>query len=207
MGWTGSACDWDCGPGGEVQGDGSCRTVLVAIEDAFVCSNDWAAQNHGFDDFTLRAIGQQNDFTGNQIGRAFYKLDIGVLPPGIGITEAWFHVKEYDNFAGFPTTVQLRPAPSTWMEGSVTWNNQPAVPGTVLGTANVGCCGQAHQIEVTGAIQTALDDGLTEVSFQMRSDDETVIGGVRWFFREGDGVNLGGIVGVPPRLEVFYTVP
>lgn len=206
-GWTGSACDWDCGPGGEVQDDGSCYSVLVAVEDAFVCSDDWAAMNYGSNPYTPRAVGQQNDFTGNQIGRAFYKFDLGLLPAGIVVTEGRFYVKQYDNFAGFPTTVQLRAAPSTWMEGTLLWNNQPMVAGVGLGTANVGCCGQEHRIEVTGAVQTALSNGDDQLSFQLRSIDETVIGGVRWFFREGDGVNLGMITGAPPALELAYTVP
>jgi hypothetical protein len=206
-GWTGSACDWDCGPGGELQGDGSCHSFLIAVEDAFVCSDDWAALNFGFDDYTPRAVGQQNAFTGNQIGRAFYKFDLSVLPAGIGLTGGQFYVKQYDNFAGFPTTVQLRSSPSTWAEGNITWNNQPAVPGVGLGTADVGCCGQEHWIDVTDAVQTALDNAEDEVSFQLRGDDEAMIGGVRWFFREGDGVNLNGIIGAPPALELVYTVP
>jgi hypothetical protein len=32
-----------------------------------------------------------------------------------------------------------------------------------------------------------------------------VADGVRWFMREGEGVNINGIIGVPPMLIVHWT--
>lgn len=206
-GWAGDACDaLDCGPGGAPDGGGGCTTPLVAIEDAQVVSDEFADNNYGDDSFTLFGVGQQNDFTGNQVARALLKFDLAVLPATAVVDTASLEIKEYDNFAGFPMTLAAKAATNDWAEIAVTWNSQPEVSATTLDTAVVGCCGESHVLDVTSAVLESIDAAETETTIELQSDDEGVIGGVRWFMREGDGVMLGGITGEPPTLVVHWTV-
>lgn len=206
-GWAGDACEaLDCGPGGSPDGDDACTTPLVAVEDAQIVSEEFAANNYGSDDFTIFAVGQQNDFTGNQIGRALLKFDLSALPEGAVVDSASLQIKQYDNFAGFPMTLAARAATSDWAELSVTWNSQPEISALTLDTTLVGCCGEAHDLDVTSAVLESIDADETEATIALQSDNEVVIGGVRWFMREGDGVMLGGITGVAPTLVVHWTL-
>jgi hypothetical protein len=207
-GYTGDACDvLDCGPEGTLEADGTCSTPLPATGDAQVVSHEYAADNFGDATHTPYAVGQQNDYTGNQIGRALLKFDLTALPPGAAIDAVTLRIKEYDNFAGFPMTLAVRPAESDWDEDTVTWDTQPDIVALVLDTSDVGCCGEEHELTVTSAVELALANDLPEITFALASNDETEVGGVRWFMREGHGVEINGIVGVAPHLVVRWSLP
>lgn len=203
-GFAGESCDeFDCGPDGTFE-EGGCATPLTAIADVQVVSGEFAMDNFGTGQFTPFGVGLQNDFTGGQIGRALVKFDLSALPPGLAIDSARIVFKEFDNYTGFPTTVALVQAESDWDESTVTWDTQPAFVDVALATADVGCCGEVHEFDVSTVVLGALDDGVAEVSFELQADDETVIEGVRWFMREGAGVNINGIIGAPPQLVVRW---
>lgn len=206
-GWTGSACDFDCGPNGTLHQDGTCSTPVPAIADAFVCSDDWADQNYGSDQHSLRAVGRQNEYTGEQIGRAYYKFDLSALPEGVDVETATLRLKLYDNFAGFPMEVQLRPTGTQWQENAITWKSQPALLPMILGTTEVTCCGDAHDFDVAQPVEVALTQNNGIVGFVLASADENTIGGLRWWFREGHGVEINGIMGQAPVLLLDYSVP
>ena len=204
-GWLGDACDeLDCGPGGTFV-DGGCSTPLVTVEDAQVVSGDVATTNFGSDEFTPFGVGLQNDETGNQIGRALIKFDLSDVPAGAIVDGATLQVKEFDNFAGFPMTLVAKAADSAWDEGDVTWDTQPPFDDETLDSADVGCCGEVHDLDVTSTVLAAIDEGLVEVTFELQSEDESVVNGVRWWMREGEGVNINGIIGAPPMLLVHWT--
>jgi hypothetical protein len=129
------------------------------------------------------------------------------LPPSAVVDSAVLHIAEYDNFAGFPMTIVAKGAGSNWDEGTVTFDSQPNVAPFVFDSAVVGCCGEAHELEVTMVIVAALEGMLTEATIELQSEDETVVGGVRWWMREGDGVDMNGIVGAAPQLVVHWSMP
>lgn len=200
-GWTGSDCAHDCGDG-MLNDDGTCSVLLEAVEDAYICSDDLADTNMGTDARTTRAVGQQNDFTGNQIGRALFKFDLSPLPADSTVEASVVRLRQWDNFAGFPMDTRLSEAPTDWVETTVTWNDQPTA-GASLGAQEIGCCGEDYDWDVGASVATAFDDGGTEVAFQLASDDEGTVGGLRWWMREGDGMDGGRA----PRLLVRYAVP
>ena len=202
-GSSGSTIDCE----GEVEPDGSCTTTLVAVEDAQVVSGEYSMDNFGTEEFTPFAVGLQNDFTGNQIGRAVIKFDLSTIPSDAVVATATLQVKEFDNFAGFPMTLAVKGAQSDWDEGTVTWDTQPEVARPTLDTSDVGCCGEPHELDVTSAVVAAFEAAETETTLELQSDDEATIAGVRWFMREGDGVNINGIIGVPPQLVVNWASP
>jgi hypothetical protein len=204
-GWLGETCDEiDCGPGGTFE-DGGCSTPLVAVEDAQVVSGDVSAMNFGSEEFTPYGVGLQSEITGGQIGRALIKFDLNDVPADAVVDGATLRVKEFDNFTAFPMTLVVKAADSVWGEGDVTWDTQPAFDDTTLDSSDVGCCGEVHDLDVTATVLAALDDAEIEVTFELQSDDETVADGVRWFMREGEGVNINGIIGEPPLLIVHWT--
>lgn len=200
-GWTGGLCDHDCG-NGMVNLDGTCSVLLEASEDAFVCSDDLADTNMGTDERTSRGVGQQNDFTGNQIGRLLFKFELSSVPEGAVVEASGVRLRQWDNFAGFPMDARLAEVPADWVETTVTWNNQPTA-GPSLGAQEIGCCGDDYDWDVGPTVATAIDSGETEVAYQLASDDEGTVGGLRWWMREGDGMDGGRA----PRLLIRYAVP
>jgi hypothetical protein len=181
----------------------------VAVADAFISSGDWANTN---DDgsallgFGLRAVGQQNAFTGNQIGRQLYRFQVPAVVAAGDVLAATLRLKVYDNFAGFPHDTAVCGLADGWNESTVTWNTQPATNSGELDNVSAYCCGNSYGYDVTGYVinqLTALDH---TISFQQRGQDENIIGGVRWFLKEGHGINYGGIVGEAPQL-ILTLVP
>jgi len=175
---------------------------LVAEADAFVCSDDWAGQNHGTESYSPRAVGQQNDFTGNQVGRQVYRFAAPGAWSGAVVASATLRLMVYDNYAGFPLDMSILGYPDGWSETGITWQNAPLASAGALDTVTVGCCGKAWEFDVTDYVNAQLAAGDTNFSFELRSDDEASIGGVRWWQREGDGVTINMITGEAPALTL-----
>jgi hypothetical protein len=174
--------------------------TLTAEADAFVCDGDVAGQNFGGSIFSDRAVGKQNAFTGLQVGRQLYRFN---LPGGLGtIVSATLRVKVYDNFAGFPHATAVYGCDDAWGEMTVTWNTQPAVDSGELGSVLATCCGNVYTYDVTAYVQAQITAAQTQVSFQQRGQNETVVGGVRWWQREGDGISQNLITGEAPQLLI-----
>lgn len=182
--------------------------TVKSVADAFICSGDLANDNHGAPSFgySLRAVGQQNAFTGNQIGRQLYQFE---LPSGLDaadILSATLKLMTFDNYAGYPADTAVYGLTDSWAETTVTWNTQPATDSGELDNVSAGCCGLDYDYDVTAYVQSQVSGGDTTISFQQRGQDESVVGGVRWIQREGDGMSISSYTGVAPRL-VITTVP
>lgn len=206
-GWLGERCELDCSSGTPHK-DGSCTVRLVAVADAFVCSDDWADKPKGTETFTPRAVGRQNKFTGEQIGRAIYAFALPAAPEGATVTGGTLTLRMADNFAGFPTAVEVRPLDPRFDEKTVTWSTQPTALDAVLDTAQVDkCCFDTFDFDVSAAVQTFWKDGRAAMGLQLRSTDEKTIGGVRWMMRESEGETklFGDNEGFPPTLEFTVT--
>jgi len=173
---------------------------LTAQADAFVCSDDWANNNYGTDQFSPRAVGQQNNVTGNQIGRQLYQFAASSAWSGVTVVSATLRLKLFDNYAGFPMDVQVLGTQDAWTETGVTWNSQPPLETVAFGTQTVTCCGGVYEFDVTTYVNAQLAGGDVTLSFVLRSADETTIGGLRWWQREGDGVTINTVTGEAPRL-------
>lgn len=179
--------------------------TLTATADAFVCSDDWAGNNYGAFQYSPRAVGRQNAFTGEQIGRQLYQF---TLPGGLGpVASAQLRLKIYDNFAGFPVNTAVAGCADGWDESAVTWNTQPAAETGELAFVSTSCCGIVYLYDVTAYVQAQVLANESLISFVQRGQDETTIGGVRWFQREGDGVTIGNITGEAPQLIIDAAVP
>ncbi len=189
-----------------------CFAVTVILEptdDAFISSGDMANVNSddgfaglGFGD---RAVGQQNAFTGNQIGRQLYKFDV---PNTVsGITSAVLRLKVYDNFAGFPHQTAMFGADDGWVETTVTWNTQPAADSTELDSVNATCCGGLYDYDVTSYVQSQVSGSDLTMSFSQRGQNEAVVGGLRWWLKEGDGATINLMTGESPKLILHAAVP
>jgi hypothetical protein len=183
---------------------------ITASEDSFICSDDYAERNFGNEEFTLRAVGRQNSYTGLQIGRSLYKFQI---PSDIiSVQDAVLRLKIGDNFAGFPMTVGVCGVTNNWSEYSVTWNNQPTTNSAVLDTAYVTQISSKNvavimEFNVTDYISQQIANEDFTSSFILKSTNENVVGGVRWFLRESEGkYYFGTIPGMAPEL-VLEAIP
>jgi hypothetical protein len=191
---------------------GSITVLAFAEADASVVSDEFADSSlsflDGFFGFSSFAVGQQNAFTGNQIGRLLYSFD--VFSPyylSFGpIIEATVELKVFDNFAGSPYETALYGIDDGWKEGSVTWNSQPSTNSGELDSVLASCCGNAYSYDVTSYVQSQVADGDLIYSFQQRGQDESIVGGVRWFQRESAGSVVGNISGMHPFLRIVQQV-
>ncbi len=71
----------------------------------------------------------------------------------------------------------------------------------------MACCYQEYRFDVTQAVRTAIRNRRTTVGVRLSSTDEAAIGGIRWLFRESDGVSFGSGDGIAPRIEVITALP
>ena len=115
-------------------------------------------------------------------------------------------LKVYDNFAGSPHDTAVYGLTDSWNESTVTWNTQPTTDSGELDNVSASCCGNSYDYDVTSYVLSQLTAVDYTISFQQRGQDENVLGGVRWFQKEGDGVNFNGIIGEAPLL-VLTLVP
>ncbi len=175
--------------------------TIMCEADAFICSDDWATFNYGSRDYSPRAVGHQNQYTGEQIGRQLYRFEIPAYITEVSSGQVI--IKQFDNFAGFPVYTSLRGLTDDWQEMSVTWNNQPVTDSDILDTVYAGCCGIIYTYEITAYVQSQLAVGDHTICLQQRKLDETTIGGVRWFMRESEGQLHGIIYGECPELHLL----
>jgi len=176
--------------------------VLSVSQDAFICNDDYADMNLGSDDYTIRAVGKQNAYTGHQVGRSLYKFE---LPTDLSrVSEAYLLVQVMDNFAGFPTRTVVRGAGDDWSEDRVTWNTQPSSTTGILDSVNASCCDNAYIFDVTSFVQDRVNQGADTLSFIQSSDDEGQVGGLRWWHREGHETKINFLKGSEPRLSVQF---
>ncbi len=190
----------------------NCQAVpvtLEAIEDSFISSDDWANLNFGAgvpgSGYSNRAVGKQNAHTGLQIGRQLYKFNLPPTAPG-NVLSAALRLKVNDNFAGSPYPTAVYGLNDSWSEFVVTWNTQPAVDSGELDVVNATCCGIVYNYDVTSYVQSQANSNDLIASFIQRGQDESVIGGLRWWQREGDGITENLITGESPKL-ILNLVP
>jgi len=179
------------------------QIILECVADAFICNDDWADRNFGnpSSGFSPRAVGRQNEYTGQQIGRQLYRFEV---PDWVSsATSAELHIKVFDNFAGFPAETSVFGLSDDWQEMAVTWNTQPPHDSDLLDTVNAYCCGIVYVYDVTGYVQEQLGGGDMTICFIQRAPDESIIGGLRWFQRESDGHWVGDIQGESPKLYIY----
>ena len=179
--------------------------------DAFIASEQFADSNFGQGvvpfGFSPLAVGQQNAFTGNQIGRQLYSFDVPGAYTHFGpVISATLALKVFDNFAGSPYPTAVYGLSDAWNEATVTWNTQPPVDSLEIDSVLASCCGNVYQYDVTSYIQNQVNAGDSLFSFQQRGKDETVVGGLRWFEREGNGQVINGIAEAAPELRIVQFV-
>jgi hypothetical protein len=121
----------------------------VAVgEDAFVRDSTYAATNYGA--ATALEV-KKNDGSGNN--RVTYlKFDVSALPANVSNAVLVFDVLS-DNSAGSPAMGVWAVPTDTWAEGTLTWNNKPAL-GSLLANGNVEA-GTTVQIDITPEVQAA----------------------------------------------------
>lgn len=183
-----------------VVGANADELIIMCGADAYVCSDDWANNNYGNQGYSPRAVGHQNQYTGEQIGRQLYRF---AIPPGVTqVISAQAVLKMLDNFAGFPVETSVRGLEDAWEEMVVTWNTQPSPDSDILSTVLASCCGITYTYDITAYVQSQLALGDHTICLQQRKLDESTIGGVRWFQREGEGILYGIIWGESPELHL-----
>ena len=157
------------------------------------------------------AVGQQNDTTGNQIGRQLYRFNLLTGYTSLGpIISASLQLEVYDNFAGIPCNTAVYGLSDVWNEMTVTWNTQPVVDSPEIDSVLINPpwpYGEVFEYDVTSYVMAQVLGGDSLISFQQRGQDETVVGGVRWWQREGEGVSMPPIVGKQPWLSIVLDAP
>lgn len=191
-------------------------TLMVRAEaDAFIASGSFADINYGEGvpgyGFSPMAVGQQNDASGNQIGRQLYRFNLLTGYTNLGpIISASLQLEVFDNFAGIPCNTAVYGLSDAWDEMTVTWNTQPIVDLPEIDSVLINPpwpYGEVFEYDVTSYVMAQVLGGDSLISFQQRGQDETVVGGVRWWQREGEGVSMPPIVGKQPWLSIVLDAP
>jgi hypothetical protein len=67
--------------------------------------------------------------------------------------------------------------------------------------------GATFEYDVTSYVRSQILLGDARISFQQRGQNEAVVGGVRWWQREGAGVKIKTQEGKAPRLSIVLDAP
>jgi hypothetical protein len=181
--------------------------IVPVAADAFVCSDDWANRNFGTSSngYSPRAVGKQNAFTGFQIGRQYYRFNVPEGSPEV--KKVYLRLKVKDNGAGFPYSTAVYGATDDWSESGITWNNQPGPNTAALDQLSASCCGTVYYYDVTAYAMDRIARSDRSLSFVQAGANESNVGGLRWWQREGDGHSVNGIVGEAPELWINPVAP
>lgn len=111
-------------------------------------------------------------------------------------------LKAPSNFAGYPHLTTVRGSKDNWEELEITWNTQPEFESIPLDSVTVYCCGNVYMYDVTAYVRDQLFLGDETVSFVQMGANESGIGGLQWWQREGDGVVVNSGIGERPMLLI-----
>lgn len=103
--------------------------------------------------------GSVGEFELNAWAKLFLHFDISILPFGVDIITAVFHLYQYYGSSD-PGTVDCRRCTTTINNATTTWNNQPTTTDTDKGSVYISAQGW-HEINILNILRTARDSGNT----------------------------------------------
>jgi hypothetical protein len=140
---------------------------LCAIADAWIGQDNLSA-NHGSDSLLNTGYITRQ---GAAAYRALARFDMSWVPTGTVVTDAEFQA--YQVYAGGrdPVDVRAYRVQDSWAEGTVTWNNQPAVGGPAT-TAALGTGTGYQSWDVTQVVTGWLEGELNNYGLELRGPEE-----------------------------------
>ncbi len=132
---------------------------LIAVEDASVRGGTYATTNYG--DSTTLEIKKSINASYDRDG--FVRFDLATLTDKdiSAVTLRLFAGNQSNNTATVPLIV--RTAGSAWAESTLVYNNRPALTDPALGTISISGAKKWFEIDVTAAVQAALDNHQTSL--------------------------------------------
>ncbi|WP_127585522.1 CBM96 family carbohydrate-binding protein [Paenibacillus koleovorans] len=131
--------------------------VLPPVADSYIKGGTDAGVNYGSSDL-LKVKGTTNS---NLVRKGLLKFDLSGMATA---AEAVLRLK--GSSGGSPGTLKVYEAsPDSWTESTVTWNNAPAIVGSMLDSITVGTTEQVYELDVTEAIRQALGSGRGSITF------------------------------------------
>lgn len=198
---------------------GTITLIANNAEDSFILSGISADTNFGTGGtegypyhFSAAAVGRQNAYAGNGIGRQLYRFYTSTyLTTPERIISASLQLTTFDNYAGIPCDTAVYGLSDVWEEMSVTWNTQPTVDSSELDSVHITNppwpFGTTFEWDVTNYVKSQALHGDSLISFQQRGQDEAVVGGVRWWQHEGEGQEINLSIGKQPSLIIVLDAP
>jgi len=187
-----------------------CEPVMAAVTvtataDAYVNSGSYADRNFGRNTSSFEAVGRHVEYPESRIGRQYYSFTVpDVVEPFETVV---LRIASLDDLAGTPHGTLVTGVSNDWQELTITWNRQPAPESAPLDTVTAICCGNVYFYDVTEYVRGGLQAGEHTFSFVQSAVDESKVGGMSWWMREGQGGEITGHIGEAPELWIDPVVP
>ena len=160
------------------------QPILPAISDAFIWSGDVADVNYGADERSHSIVGRIDQRGGgHRIGRALFQFE---LPAELNINSIGNVELNLESQGRTEMATSVFGVDDDWTELGVTWNTQPQTNSSELGEfTSISHLETSHSIDITDYVLSQLESGDRTISIQLRSQDESTVGGTYWWQREG----------------------
>lgn len=172
---------------------------LTPSIDAEVISTS-ATSNFG----TLDELGSGEENSSSTIIRTFVKFDLSSIPTNAIVNSSTLEFTVLFDSSDNSRAHKVERADASWAEGTITWNNQPGVTGTELGSAtlanNLSVGAKATFTLTALEIQKIIDGTYTNNGWRLKADTES---NDLYKFRARENATESN----RPTLTIDYTVP
>ena len=147
------------------------QLTLAPVGDAYVQNGGSSATNFG----TNTSLLVKNDSSSGNTRVAYLKFDFSSVTGAINGATLRLYGSAGTGSTGDVDTVSAVPATPIWVEageGSITWNNRPAL-GSAITTANISTTKQYYTWNVLSAVAAAQAAGQTQISLAVTMNSPT----------------------------------
>lgn len=137
--------------------------------------------------------------------RAYIQFDLSTIPEGIVVTDADLKLYHYSSWGSAAFTIGLYKVTGSWLENSITWNNQPTSSSDAefLRSIPAGSINYWRSWDIDTLVQGWLDGTITNYGMLLMDTDETLVQTAALFYTSDYTADTSK----HPKLEIDYYDP
>ena len=137
--------------------------------------------------------------------RAYIQFDLSTIPEGIVVTDADLRLYHHSSWGSDVFTVGLYKVTASWLENTVTWNNQPTSSSNAefLLSINAGSVNYWRYWDIDTLVQGWLDGTITNYGMLLMDTDESSVNSAAFFYSSDYTTDTSK----RPKLEIDYYIP
>ena len=137
--------------------------------------------------------------------RAYIQFDLSTVPGGVVVTNANLRLYHYSSWGSAAFTIGLYKVTGSWLENSITWNNQPTSSSDAefLRSIPAGSINYWRSWDIDTLVQGWLDGTITNYGMLLKDTDEFLVQTAALFYTSDYTADTSK----HPKLEIDYYIP